>query len=781
MSAENISRLRQQVAHGVGKTTRKNKSLPFSAEASSIPDRIGTAGPDGKKKAPAFDHSRGFVAVFLSALGRRFDPYDLTIKAAFYELAGAQYAVQGFATAYNVSDLTNWRDTICLFADKIYINGIPMDALQMPVAILSAPAIPFFISDVGFYAPYGSAAGNATNKRVFAVGRYHAQSWGGGGVTATLPPSTPRDDHKAMTIGQRTIPATDQAWLGQIYYTGSTWDDVGGSWAFSDSQIQMLLAAPYLSQTNSSPSVDMTVAALPTSGTGSSGTINTALTLPATAVGLVGIGELNIAANVYSVLTARIYWPARRTFDYALDGTVVASYTRTTFASSQSASTVQAGRTLSYSETNSKYFDSRSEYTKVNGQNVPTGSSASYWTNSEDQISNVSNTLVWSDGGNVASKRGNIYFTAASETISGTSVTKTYESQTITASVSLSGDLLVSVSATINKSAGQPVNLTPNASFYNTYLSNPYVYVNSSSGYGIYQHVLLTAPYGLGYYKNPSGYFPSMPAYAVAEIQASYDAKQAQMVGTECYDYEGNSGTYHTGKYTASLGSSVSTIAAALSWTTKDYLLYDATNATYISITGSLIGSQVAAGAASAVLTVALKVETPHNTHYQVLYNTTFSYSTLLNETQIGTTGKYAVPSPKVRAIFAPLYQEQGSFKGAAYVTAAEESAGATPASLFNFALQLKMHDGFSTLNADNMTGERVNFVPLNLLEMLYAQVFDQGLGVGSQRYTVSSSSRFSAVQAALFTNPIAVNIRNGTAGSWAGALGGDTAGLFRT
>ena len=65
--------------------------------------------------------------------------------------------------------------------------------------------------------PYGNRVLNATQKRVFAVGRETVQSWGGSGAVQTLTPTAPRAEDKAMTIGQRVDPASSRAWLGSCF------------------------------------------------------------------------------------------------------------------------------------------------------------------------------------------------------------------------------------------------------------------------------------------------------------------------------------------------------------------------------------------------------------------------------------------------------------------------------------------------------------------------------------------------------------------------------------
>jgi hypothetical protein len=211
----------------------------------------------------------------------------------------------------------------------------------------------------------------------------------------------------------------------------------------------------------------------------------------------------------------------------------------------------------------------------------------------------------------------------------------------------------------------------------------------------------------------------------------------------------------------------------ALTWNTKDYLLYDTANGVFISVEGAFVGANT-----SATLTVFLRVKTRHHENVQTLDTRTYTYGELLPEVEIDT-GRYAIPSPQIRAIFAPLYQEQGSFKGAHYVTALEEGNGASPFHGFNFLLHLRMYGDLPSVVEDN-DGRDVFFVPCNLLEMLYAFVFSQEYGVSAsgKRYPVTFTARFNALRDSLFTTPFRVAVRNGVAGAWTDALGADFASV---
>jgi hypothetical protein len=303
-----------------------------------------------------------------------------------------------------------------------------------------------------------------------------------------------------------------------------------------------------------------------------------------------------------------------------------------------------------------------------------------------------------------------------------------------------------------------------------------------SSGFGINNDVWLRAASGLSYYKNPTGNWADMSPGAKAEIEQKFDEQQQGYVGTRCYEYGSayDSGIYN--QYSCSLTTATNTVSA-LSWKTLDYIFLDETNGVAISIESEFNGSQTT-GAAPATLTVMLRVETRYHDVTQQLAQRAYSYTELLPDATIPGTSRRAVPSPQVRAIFAPMWQEQGSFRGAAYITAAEEAATATPAHLFNFRMRLHGYADIGTINALNESEDVVHFVPCNLLEMLYAFVFSQDYGVGretGERYPVTYAARFNDLAGTLFTDLHDVHVRDGVVGPWVDMLNVSTVGVYRT
>jgi hypothetical protein len=257
------------------------------------------------------------------------------------------------------------------------------------------------------------------------------------------------------------------------------------------------------------------------------------------------------------------------------------------------------------------------------------------------------------------------------------------------------------------------------------------------------------------------------------------------LAGQTYYDNESAYFPHHF--YSRTIANDITQDTRSLTWRTKDYLLHDVTNGVYISVEGSFSGS---GHPATATLAVSLKVQTRYHTNVITLGEWAYTYTELLPEKIFDEdNGLWAVPSPQIRAIFAPLYQEQGSFKGAHYVTEAEEANGALPFHGFNFVLVLQPYDAVSSCNDDNL-GTQVFMVPCNLLEMLYAFVFSQEYGVSQyERYPVSFLQRYTDIMSgasALFNVSRRVQIRDGVVSNWVSNLGtaygnSPTTELYRT
>ncbi|MCA9368362.1 hypothetical protein KC887_08995, partial [Candidatus Kaiserbacteria bacterium] len=638
-------------------------------------------------------------------------------------------------------------------------------------------AIPYVINRNDASDQYGNAERNATERRVFAVGRYDVKAWGGSGVTETLTPTAPRSESRAMTIGQRTDRATNKAWLGQLSHHAAGWDYIAGEWEFSSAEVTMMLVSAYLIKVSTIANVAMPIAEFG-GAVASSGSLTVDETLPETPVSLVSeTGYVNFSAPDLRV----IWYPWSGTENKTMDGLVSASYTRSTYSASASSTEIQAGVTLDYVMSNQKLFDARSEYLSVKAQTIQLASHSS--TYNRVYLNADATTLIW--GVDVEPTRGRTtYVTVGGSIPGGGPAARNHEIQTLSGSVALGDIVIVEIIASRAKSSGEKVTVVPNTSFFESYLADPDGHIGSTYGMGSSSKLTLDYYYsGSGivpihdYYKQNPSPPPQQTPEVLAEIAAAYDAEAELFVGQKLYDNE-NSDGYESrllGYYYGSVESDITLDTSSMSWSSKDFILYDDTNGVYISIEGEFVGVDT-----SATLTVILKVQTRHHTTTKTLGEYNYTYSQLVQEREIGSSGKYAMPSPQIRAIFAPLYQEQGSFKGAHYVTEEEENNGASPAHLFNFVLHLEPYSSIGTINDDNAMNATVHFVPCNLLEMLYAFVFSQEYGVAEdgQRYPVTFTTRYNDMMSTLFTNAVRVSVRDGVQGNWSDSLGSDFAAI---
>jgi len=731
---------------------------------------------------------RGFVAyVRGSRYGALFDPYTLEVLDPKYRLVGALYSVQDFATGWNVSptDTTHWCDTIVFDGEVVKVNAKAMTLINSPSGGAFG-TIPF-LRKASATEPYGNRVLNATQKRVFAVGRETVQAWGGSGAVQTLTPTAPRAEDKAMTIGQRIEASTNKAFLGQLFFSGSSWDDIGGEWGFSSAEVAMLLTPPYLSKVSTGM-----VAAMPIASFGdpvsSSGTMDTSTTLPATPVAMTATGNIESISTYYAggvggTGGATIHWYWAGTVSKELEGYVHAGYYRLSYTGDDTHSATQGGYSVVYSGNNVKNFDVRSDFTYISAQTVPLVDTHTD-TLTGASLGATATTLYWDTNTSyntpetVPPTRGQterLVFGGAAGF--GPSATRDYETQTGTFTVTSNSVEILYCEYYREHSTGQKEVFSPNTTYYDIYMGN-YTY-SGPSGMGMFGRVFLepvvhpgtdTIEIASWYKINPTPP-PIQSPEAVAEINQEYADMASALSGQTYYDSE-NAYLPHN-FYSRTIDNDITQDSRSLTWRTKDYLLHDVANGVYISVEGSFSGS---GHPATATLAVSLKVQTRYHTNSISLGSWNYSYGDLLPEKILDEDlGLWAVPSPQIRAIFAPLYQEQGSFKGAHYVTAAEEANGALPFHGFNFVLVLQPYDAVSSCNDDNL-GTQVFMVPCNLLEMLYAFVFSQEYGVSQyERYPVSFLQRYTDIMSgasALFNVARRVQIRDGVVSNWVGNLG---------
>jgi len=700
--------------------------------------------------------ARGFVAKVPGGRAVLFNPYTMAVLKSPYLPASNSYSVQDFGTTWNVApaDTTNWYDVVLFDGTTIKVNSKAMPTLRI-TANHGFPAIPYVINRKTAGDQYGNADRNTVEKRVFAVGRFSVKSWGESGVVATLTPTEPRTENRCLTIGQRTDRATDTAWIGELFHGAEGWDGAT-EWYFRGASVQMLLTSTYLVKTSLGANVAMPLASLGSPVT-TSGTSDVARSIPDAIMELIGTSEVNTNADSGGVPLGtwwvRFPWTGYTTGH--VDGKEYNSFSLDTYTGTASATSVQSGVTLTYACTNS--FTHRTSTGHVHFDN--TIAFVPYYLNPSPIYLNRYGTMPSSK-----------YYGPFNTNVIGVPATTfpdfSWGKDTITIAFQVDTPLarLIDCSLLREYTTGQDSSLTQH-NWAQYYLDNP------RSGWGV----------GVGYNQSgqgfqlagewlPSGHGPDF--YAQIDI---YQTMADTFAGLTLRSYGDDPVAY--GSHTRYDHTLVTRAAGAktLNWSTKDFLLCDDGNGAYITVEATFAGS-----GDSATLTVLVRVKTRHHEVTISVGSWGFTFSDMLPTREIGSTGRFAVPAPQVRAIWTPLYQEQGSFKGAHYVTLAEEGNGATPFHGFNFLLHLRPYTSFDTCNADNDTGQAVYFVPCNLLEMLYAFVFssEYGVALSGERYPVTHSANFTALMSTLFSNPIRVAVKNGTAGAWTDSLGSDFASV---
>ncbi len=315
--------------------------------------------------------ARGFVAKVPGGRAVLFNPYTPAVLKSPYLPASNSYSVQDFGTYWNVAtdDTTHWYDVVLFDGTAIKVNSKSMPSLRI-TANHGFPAIPYVINREDSSDQYGNAERNTAEKRVFAVGRHSAKSWGGGGVTSTLQPTTPRTDDKAMTLGQRCSSADDVAHLWQMYFTGTYWEGSASEWYFSGASVQMLLASAYLVKTDiSAVSAAHTPAAFGSPAT-TTGTTDVARSIPDAIMMLVGHAELQNLSGGFSVPggSVRVRYPWDGVFTAPVSAFENTAYSETTYSVATSSTTTICDQVVDVSCTNTAVFTTNTAYVHYSEQ-----------------------------------------------------------------------------------------------------------------------------------------------------------------------------------------------------------------------------------------------------------------------------------------------------------------------------------------------------------------------------------------------------------------------------
>lgn len=208
----------------------------------------------------------------------------------------------------------------------------------------------------------------------------------------------------------------------------------------------------------------------------------------------------------------------------------------------------------------------------------------------------------------------------------------------------------------------------------------------------------------------------------------------------------------------------------SLSIITRDYLYFDSGEGVYAYVKGTFVGGSGDGGSTlDLVVSFVLRVR---GVEYSTQLATITELALPLTYSILGTSTRYIKPV-QLRTMFAPLYCEQGACRAIAYTTLAEQAqiptVGATM--LFDAYLQLVGYGAFGTEPASSSS--TISFIPYQLLEMLYAHVFSDRYGVDpDERYPVNAPGNYSRVQTALFSGGWRISFDGTTFRNWPGDLG---------
>lgn len=733
-------------------------------------------------------YPRGFVAKVHNGRAILFNPYTLDILITPYLPAVNEYTVLDFATDWNVppTDTTGWNDVVLFNGQEIRINNLAMPSLGI-TADHGYLAVPYVINRNDNSDQYGNAIRNETEKRVFAIGREKATTWGGAGETVILEPQGPRNAaiRTALTIGQKLNFTDDSAQIGQLFYPWEDlypWYDDNVEWYFTSANVQMLLASTYLVKTQGNANVVMYSPPFDDLGyvTGKKRSQSFGF----------GITDIGASGPSYHIDPSSYSGGGRAgIIRYGMDDVVkgeVTGYLETVYrgyhyGGSVSDTEVAAGVTLEYSahvdwrrDTRTNYYAYPPQFLSFNidisnysWQLNAYGSAYLFW----GIIPPGSDPSITTPYRGVAGR-----YLLGNGLMSDSIHSGTGDIQEGEFLVTANGRDMIVIDYESDTYSGEGMAKASNLNYYQPYFKRD---IWSAYGWGFLAEAIY-GNYNEGGVSNVSNYKHPQDSSTIAEIDSEWERARDALLAQRYYDSEASSGTADRNFYLFTKINGVDTITKKLNWETHDFILHDETNGVYVEVVGRYIGTSNAVNnVGNVTVRICVEIETRYD-----------KTSILLKEYTYGTVGfpfplvdltgdeyVYGIPSPKVRAIFAPLHREQGSFKGGHYVELSEEANGAQPVHLFNFILRLLTYYDIPEANELNDTTDIVYFVPCNLIEMLYAIVYSSEFGVNAfERYPVTFPVRYTEITTTLFAERFRIAVRDGVEGVWSDVFGADFA-----
>lgn len=686
---------------------------------------------------------RGFTfSVGAEASGDVFNCYTIT-DLGDTPLVRLGYTVAPFKsnTKTVAPEWASFNDVWLYRGNSIYVNGLPNSQIKIGGLSPESRPLPFVIGKTNpwFY--------GLPNEQVpgFAIGRYSVIL--PDGVTQTLAPTLPRTQRKALALGQKLDQTAKEARQAQLYYTGSAWDDSVGGWEISMARYVFSTAAPYSTQSASTLTVLWPETTL---GVGVSSAISE--TSPGAAVNAPVALSGHFGATWISGYFPGTETEAERSSKALPDGVeygdVQWNYSRggtqVDYLGSASGSRDYCGDAV----------DLSSEVTYRTRQVTESGvcPAQSY------QIApNFKNPDAYYRDAPPANGGPLLRRSSVSPEQYGPAQTYCYVTPTSPLHVSSS-------SATRNE---KEYSGSFSVSFRGHLLMAGDFYRFDESGERIACSESPSAYPGLAQYIGTEAYTATTQVGNLNLLSAEYQALNVplieEFVGQKVYFGGAGFNLNRVGFSVQNLGT-VPTISS-LNWTTTDFILVDDDNDLKIYLVATYSGAN---GAGE--LSVDLRIEGGGGSAQINLMTRSVEFSLPLH-----VSAPYHVPVPRLSAFPGAYYHHQGAMCGAAYI---EESEAADLACLLSFRLRLA---GFGDVGASQPSDHgQLNFIPSNLLEMLYAYVYSAWYGLKSdERYPVTRTALYEEFQSTLFGTTWNISYRDGALSSWESPLDGSNSAHF--
>lgn len=803
-TAAELARLRAQLAGGSRTTTYEPRLLPAAPIDPMIPGRLGLGWPRPMPLGPEIA-AAGFLANAVSAaVSALFDPYTLAVEDAAFTPPRVAYWVSDVPAT---GDPRRWcyvysRDE----SGQLRINNLAAEdyfgTFHWP-ASAEASSVPYLIPYAGQPTePYGNPTQNQAYDamRIYTVGQYSVGActyseqdvilFGGG---AYLTYRTP--------IGSLIDQSTNHVWL--MTAAGNydlPWDDAAqDGWRINAFEVQLQpppADALTLLQSYDAGLITSYVAVSLNADTNVFENIVTNFAGPEIDVGLSGTGELYESVAYGGALAVKrdIVWP----WSTAVRGqpTIQQDNGRSdiVMTSGGTESAVYGGWTIACASENRVEITKESKGVFIR-EDIPVHV-ADHTTNYSSLSLSAGGTgagqyLFWGEAippdppitpGSLEATRGLTDFLVNNGITYAdpeSMIAESYDTtQTGHVEIANGSRVLLRLDFSRTTQQGTEYELVPVEGLYQGYLDHPYEWIDAPWGTGFASHAMLGAYTDPATDESPITHYkeigfpppPHQSSETITEINDTFDDMAGAMISQTNYDNPFQ--IAGPDRYDFVLSARPGLLSASITWTTRDYLLYDEDRQVFVWIEGYFHAEK----GSDAYLRVRLHLQTAAGTSNTLLYELTFSYPDLLplkpiGAFSVGGEDEY-VPLPYVRMTFAPLWTHQGHAPGIVYVTPAEVAGGAQHTILGNFVLVLRRYD----LHTDGQpTDGTVHFTPYQLVDMLYAYVYGRGYGwpdLVRGYYYVDDTAMFNTLESDLFNVQIPVQFDDFAFADWKPALG---------